>query len=86
MFPCGTDIGQYRYSQVPFADDVRKYTFRSLDNFTSKTGERITKHPHIPTEEQLKAMDSFVDAMDLMSAGDENEEGYVFQVWHFTLY
>ncbi|KII86366.1 hypothetical protein PLICRDRAFT_700428 [Plicaturopsis crispa FD-325 SS-3] len=62
--------------QMPFADDVRKYTFASLDNVISKKGEVITKHPYIPTESQMEAMDAFVDAMDLMEAGDKDDDGY----------
>ncbi|KDQ54942.1 hypothetical protein JAAARDRAFT_196318 [Jaapia argillacea MUCL 33604] len=61
--------------QMPFADDIRKYSFASLDNLINKNGEPITKHPYIPTEEQQEAMDNFVDAMDLMYAGEKDEEG-----------
>jgi ATP-dependent DNA helicase 2 subunit 2 len=68
---------------MPFADDVRKYTFASLDNLVSKKGEVITEHPYIPTEEQLEAMDNFVDAMDLMEAGEKDEEGYVISLSPF---
>jgi ATP-dependent DNA helicase 2 subunit 2 len=60
---------------MPFADDVRKYTFASLDNIVSKKGEIITSHPYIPTEDQLAMMDEFVDALDLTEAGDKDEEG-----------
>jgi ATP-dependent DNA helicase 2 subunit 2 len=60
---------------VPFADDVRKYTFASLDSLVSKKGQTITTHPYIPTDEQLAAMEKFVDAMDLMEAGEKDEEG-----------
>lgn len=60
---------------MPFADDVRHYTFPSLFTLVSRSGEKITKHPYIPTEEQLEAMDDFVDAMDLMEAGDKDENG-----------
>jgi len=60
---------------MPFADDVRKYTFASLENLVSKTGQVITSHPYIPTDEQLAAMDKFVDAMDLMEAGDKDDDG-----------
>jgi ATP-dependent DNA helicase 2 subunit 2 len=66
---------------MPFADDVRKYTFASLDNLISKKGEKITSHPYIPTKEQLQAMDQFVDTMDLMDAGEKDENGYM----HFPL-
>ena len=61
---------------MPFADDVRKYTFASLDKLVSKKGELITEHSYLPTEEQLDVMDKFVDSMDLMDAGDKDQEGY----------
>lgn len=67
----------FLWVQMPFADDVRKYTFASLDNLISKKGEKITSHPYIPTKEQQDAMDNFVDAMDLMEAGEMDAEGYV---------
>ncbi|KAJ3980021.1 SPOC domain-like protein [Lentinula detonsa] len=60
---------------MPFADDVRKYTFPSLHELRNKKGEIITEHAYLPTEKQLEAMDDFVDAMDLMEAGDKDEEG-----------
>lgn len=60
---------------MPFADDVRKYTFASLDHLVSKKGEVIKEHPYIPTKAQITAMDEFVDAMDLMDAGEKDEEG-----------
>lgn len=62
---------------MPFADDVRKYNFAPLEYLTNKRGDRVTKHPYIPTEDQLDAMDNFVDALDLMNAGEKNEAGYV---------
>ncbi|KAG6895586.1 hypothetical protein C0992_000501, partial [Termitomyces sp. T32_za158] len=65
------------WAQMPFADDVRKYTFASLDHLVNKKGETLTEHPFIPTEEQLDAMDNFVDAMDLMDAGEKDDEGLV---------
>lgn len=63
---------------MPFADDVRKYTFPSLDELRNKKGEIVSEHAYLPTEKQLEAMDDFVDAMDLMQAGDKDEQGYVF--------
>ncbi|KAJ7451138.1 SPOC domain-like protein [Mycena latifolia] len=63
------------WAQMPFADDVRKYTFASLDHLVSKKGEVLTEHAYIPTEAQMEAMDNFVDAMDLMDAGEKDEEG-----------
>lgn len=66
---------------MPFADDVRRYTFPSLSTLISRSGETITKHPYIPTEEQLEAMDNFVDAMDLMEAGEKDEKGCVVKIF-----
>ena len=60
---------------MPFADDVRKYTFASLNHLINKKGEVLTEHPYLSTDVQLEAMDSFVDAMDLMDAGEKDEEG-----------
>ncbi|KAK0198079.1 SPOC domain-like protein [Armillaria mellea] len=73
------------WAQMPFADDVRKYTFPSLDRLVNKKGEVITEHPYLPTEEQLDAMDNFVDAMDVMAAGEKDEEGNR-QPWFDTRY
>ncbi|KAK7064784.1 SPOC domain-like protein [Favolaschia claudopus] len=76
LAPCIADgIDCLLWSQMPFADDVRKYTFASLDNLISKKGEVLKEHAYIPTEAQLEAMDNFVDAMDLMDAGEKDEEG-----------
>ncbi|KAK7059233.1 ATP-dependent DNA helicase yku80 [Paramarasmius palmivorus] len=63
------------WAQMPFADDVRKYTFASLNRLVNKKGEVLTEHPYIPTDEQQEAMDDYVDAMDLMEAGPKDEEG-----------
>ena len=65
---------------MPFADDVRRYTFASLDKLVSKKGELITEHPYLPTKEQLDVMDKFVDSMDLMDAGDKDQDGYDFSL------
>ncbi|KAG6333279.1 hypothetical protein ID866_5813 [Astraeus odoratus] len=60
---------------MPFADDIRHYTFPSLTTLISRSGERITKHPYLPTEEQLDAMDKLIDDMDLMDAGEKDDDG-----------
>ena len=45
------------YIQLPFAEDIRKYRFPSLD-----------KSNYSPTDKQLEAIDSLIDSMDLMDA------------------
>ena len=71
------DLTNLFFLQMPFADDVRKYTFPSLMNLLNKKGERVTEHPYIPTEAQCAAMDDFVDSMDLMEAGEKDDDGCV---------
>lgn len=61
---------------MPFADDVRKYTFPSWTKLVSKKGEVLEEHPYLPNEKQMSAMGNFVDAMDLSDAGEKDEEGY----------
>lgn len=52
------------YIELPFAEDLRMYTFASLDN--NKKCQ--------PSEEQLSAIDGLIDNMDLMTA-EEDEDG-----------
>ncbi|KAF9480417.1 SPOC domain-like protein [Pholiota conissans] len=66
-------VHYFLWCQMPFADDVRKYSFASLDHLVNKKGQVISEHPYLPTEKQLAAMDDFVDAMDLMSAGKDED-------------
>ena len=44
------------YIELPFAEDLRLYTFASLDN--NKKCQ--------PSDEQLSAIDNLIDNMDLM--------------------
>ncbi|CCL99640.1 uncharacterized protein FIBRA_01660 [Fibroporia radiculosa] len=62
-------------AKMPFADDVRNFAFPSLDMLINKKGEIIATHPYLPTEDQMDAMERFVDAMDLMEAGEKDDEG-----------
>jgi len=72
----GDNVHYLLWGQMPFADDVRKYTFASLDTLINKKGEILTEHPYLPTPKQLDTMDDFVDSMDLMHAGPKGESGY----------
>ena len=65
----------FLWVMMPFADDVRRYLFPPLLHPVTKRGEFIEKHPNLPTEEQVEAMDRFVDSMDLMKAGEKDENG-----------
>ncbi|XP_071503293.1 X-ray repair cross-complementing protein 5-like [Diadema antillarum] len=52
------------YIELPFAEDLRMYTFASLDN------NKKCK----PTDEQLEAIDGLIDEMDLMNAKEDEDE------------
>ncbi|KAM3526217.1 hypothetical protein NHJ13051_003575 [Beauveria bassiana] len=60
---------------LPFAEDIRAYKFPPLDKVVTVTGQTLTTHRLLPTEELTEAMGEYVDAMDLDSYGmDENGE------------
>ncbi|KAG8902590.1 ATP-dependent DNA helicase II subunit 2 [Tulasnella sp. 403] len=60
-------------ARLPFAEDVRNYTFRSLDNLVNTKGETATKHPFLTTDPMVSAMEKWVDKMDLMDAAVDAE-------------
>ena len=60
---------------MPFADDIRNFPFASLSKLYSKGGKEVKEHQYLPTKAQLDAMDRFVDELDLMTAGEEDEDG-----------
>ncbi|KAF8272335.1 SPOC like C-terminal domain-containing protein [Lactarius quietus] len=83
LAPCRFEkIDCFLWVQMPFADDVRKYTFSPLLNISNRKGERLTTHPYLPTHEQMEAMDRFVDAMDLMQA-EKDDDGNRYP-WYDT--
>ncbi|KAH9075752.1 SPOC domain-like protein [Lactarius deliciosus] len=76
LAPCRFQkVDCFLWVQMPFADDVRKYTFAPLLNISNRKGEKVTTHPYLPNHEQTEAMDGLVDAMDLMQAGEKDEDG-----------
>lgn len=69
---------------MPFAEDIRKYMFPSLEKLKNKSGDLLTKHPNRPTDEMASAMDAFVDSMDLMKAGPKDDNGLVPAIVHIS--
>ncbi|CDO74809.1 hypothetical protein BN946_scf185001.g57 [Trametes cinnabarina] len=69
------EIDCFLWVQMPFADDVRNFPFASLETLINKKGEIVKEHPYLPTKEQMAAMEDLVDAMDLMDAGEKDEDG-----------
>ncbi|RBR25821.1 uncharacterized protein FIESC28_01314 [Fusarium coffeatum] len=58
---------------LPFAEDIRSYQFPPLDRVVTVTGQTITKHRLLPTDELNDAMSDYVDAMDLSAYGMDDE-------------
>ncbi|KAI1822319.1 Ku70/Ku80 N-terminal alpha/beta domain-containing protein [Xylaria intraflava] len=68
-FECLYDI------PLPFAEDVRDYTFPPLDKVMTIQGNTITEnHRNLPSRELQEAMDDYVDAMDI-SSWEKDDEG-----------
>lgn len=59
---------------LPFAEDVRSYQFPPLDKVVTVSGQTLTEHRLLPTDELNEAMSDYVDAMDLSAYGS-NVEG-----------
>ncbi|XP_003962032.2 X-ray repair cross-complementing protein 5 [Takifugu rubripes] len=72
-FPCVKQ--QYEclmYIQLPFMEDLRQFSFPSLEN-----NKKIT-----PTDAQLTAVDSLIDSMMLVEEGDEEKPKDIFKPHH----
>ena len=60
---------------LPFAEDVKSYQFPPLDRVVTVSGQTLTKHRFLPTDELNQAMSDYVDVMDLSSYGID-DDGY----------
>jgi len=60
--------------ELPFAEDLRQYKFPPLDKVVTMSGKNLKEHRLLPSDQLTKAMDAFVDHMDL-STFSTNEEG-----------
>ncbi|QPH01427.1 hypothetical protein C2857_005627 [Epichloe festucae Fl1] len=58
-FECLYDI------PLPFAEDVRTYQFPPLDKVITVSGQTLTKHRLLPSDELSEAMSDYVDSMDV---------------------
>lgn len=61
--------------KMPFAEDLRRFAFPSLDIIKDKSGKPKTSHSSIPTPVMQSAMDNLVLSCDLEDAGPKDEEG-----------
>lgn len=59
--------------ELPFQEDVRLYKFPPLDHVLTVSGAVLSKHRHLPTDDLTKAMDAYVDSMDLSKSGVDEE-------------
>jgi ATP-dependent DNA helicase 2 subunit 2 len=58
---------------LPFAEDVRTYQFPPLDKVITVSGQTLTKHRLLPSDELAGAMSDYVDAMDLATYGQDDD-------------
>lgn len=57
--------------QLPFAEDMRSYSFPPLDKLITVSGKTLKEHRNLPNEGLNQAMDEFVDKMDLSTFGTD---------------
>lgn len=60
--------------ELPFAEDMRSFTFPPLDKIVTVSGKNILQHRNLPNDALLEAMGDYVDAMDV-SSYEKDEEG-----------
>lgn len=71
-FPCiKQDYECLLYFQLPFTEDLRQFTFPSLEN-----------KKFIPSETQLSAVDSLIDSMMLVTEDEGGEQKDMLKVHH----
>lgn len=60
---------------MPFAEDLRRFAFQSLDVIKDKNGVQKKTHPLLPTPAMQDAMEKLIDLCDLSDAGPKGEDG-----------
>ena len=58
---------------LPFAEDVRLYRYPPLDRVITTSGTIAEKHRNLPGPELINAMSDYVDSMDLMQTGMDDD-------------
>lgn len=53
------------YSRAPFREDLRRFPFPPLDRIITTDGTELRQGPTIPDDVDQKAMDAFVDSLEL---------------------
>ncbi|XP_035532170.1 X-ray repair cross-complementing protein 5 [Morone saxatilis] len=72
-FPCVKQNYEcLMYVQLPFMEDLRQFTFPSLEN-----NKKLS-----PSDTQLSAVDSLIDSMMLVQKDDDAEQKDIFKVHH----
>ncbi|KAF2758088.1 ATP-dependent DNA helicase II subunit 2 [Pseudovirgaria hyperparasitica] len=59
--------------ELPFSEDIRQYRFPPLDRVLTVSGKTITEHRNLPSKDLMQAMSDYVDAMDLSTAGKDDD-------------
>ena len=59
--------------QLPFAEDHRAYRFAPLDQVFTVSGKALKEHRNLPTTDLRKAMNEYVDSMDLSNFGTDDK-------------
>ncbi|CAO3615575.1 unnamed protein product [Cunninghamella blakesleeana] len=78
VFPyIDVDTNVLQFCQVPFSEDIRQFTFPSLDKVITKSGTVLTEgHPLLPDKEMKDSMSAFVKSMDLTEFSKDNNEQF----------
>lgn len=72
-------------NDLPFAEDLRIYRFPPLDKIFTISGQTLTSHRNLPSDNLLNAMSDYVDNMSLVNPST-NEERFAIEDVFSPLY
>ncbi|CAO3668533.1 unnamed protein product [Umbelopsis ramanniana] len=64
------NIDALHFIRLPFAEDIRQFSFAPLDVAILPNGKEVTDHRFLPSKELEDAMDTFVASMELPKDSD----------------
>ncbi|CAO1630381.1 unnamed protein product [Sympodiomycopsis kandeliae] len=71
-----TQAEYFHFAEVPFSEDLKRYTFPSLERVVTADGKELKEHRSLPSERMISTMDKLVESMDLSHAfkGEDGED------------
>lgn len=63
----------FNFAEVPFSEDLKRFTFPSLERVVTADGKELKEHRSLPNDAMFHAMEGLVDTMDLSHAFQDED-------------